>query len=380
MKTFILSAFLITLFSCGTTKSYLQREDEDKSLLSAVRQLNKQSSDTAAMRALPVLYNSVKTTHLNRIASLAQGADLTRWDKVISEYNQLQEAYDAIINSTPAFRLVTPQNFSADLLEAKQQAANEYYALGNSTLDKGGRENAKLAYNYFKRTDRYVPNYAQVRAKMTEALESSVVKVVINPVQDNSYFGGSNWGRAGTGYSNEYFQQTLLQDLQNSNNGAYAARFYTPWQAQTQNIQADWVVDLRLRDLNMPRPSTSSASRNASAQIQIGTDTAHNPVYKNVYATVYVNRASFTASATMEVNIKDLHNNNVISYRTFRNNFTWQEESATYSGDSRALSTRDWELINKTGYREPAKEEVVHELYKKIYPQVKENISYATAW
>ena len=379
MKQFIYGLFLLlVLASCGSNKNYLERNDEDKALQDAVKKLNK-SGDENAVTAIPVLYSKLQTAHLGKIKSLQSGKDLARWDKIISEYNSLQRAYDAIINSAPAFRLVTPQNFNTELLEARQSAAMEYYNAGLDKLNIEGRDNAKRAYNYFKKAGIYVPEYKDSKLKMSEAYESAIVDVIINPVQDNSFFFNSSWGNYGYNYSNEYFQQTLVRELEN-NSTRYPARFYTDWQARRENIQPDWVVDLRLRNIDIPQPTGYTYSRNRSANVQIGTDTAGRPRYQTVYATMNVNRMSFTARAEIDVNIKEVNTGKNISYNSYRDDYRWQEERATYNGDSRALSASDWQMINTTYYNTPRKEDVLNELYRKLYPQVKNNISYAVDW
>lgn len=381
MKKIIQLFTLIILLSACSKKSYLERSNEDKALQDAVKKLTKSQDNEDALGAIPILYSNIQKTHLARIASYRTGKDIGRWDKIISEYDYLQDAYNAIINSTPAFRLVNPQNYSAELLDAKQQGAEENYVAGQTFIDKDGRENAKKAYTYFNKANKLVPGYKDAKAQMNNAYELSIVNVVINPVQDNSYFFNSGWGNSGYNYSNEYFQQTLVRELQNSNNnGRYAARFYTDWEARRDNIQPDWAVDLRLRDMNIPYPNNSNYSRNRSAEVRNGTDTSGKPTYKTVYATLNVQRQSFTANANMEVSITDLHTRKSISYRTYREDYRWQEERASYTGDSRALTSEDWAVINNNNYSTPRREDILSELYRKIYPQVKSNISYTVDW
>ncbi|MCP9749522.1 hypothetical protein, partial [Ferruginibacter sp. HRS2-29] len=186
---------------------------------------------------------------------------------------------------------------------------------------------------------------------------------------------------SGYNYSNEYFQQTLVRELQNSNgNGRYAARFYTDWEARRENVQPDWAVDLRLRDLNIPYPVSNTYSRSRSAEVRNGTDTSGKPIYKTVYATLNVQRSSFTANANMEMTITDVRTRKNISYKNYREDYRWQEERASYTGDSRALSSDDWALINNNNYNTPRREDILSELYRKIYPQVKSNISYTVDW
>jgi len=63
----------------------------------------------------------------------------------------LQKAYNRIINSSAAFKLVTPQNFSAELFEAKDSASWYYYNAGTSLLNTKKRSELKKAYNYFEK-------------------------------------------------------------------------------------------------------------------------------------------------------------------------------------------------------------------------------------
>lgn len=380
MKIFI--PFLVTvglLISCAGSKNYLERSDADRALQDAVKKLNKSNSDENASKALPVLYAAITENHLAKIQSYASSKEPGRWDKIISEYQYLQNAYDAIINSTTAFKLVNPKSYSTELLDTKLAAAEEYYAYGNSFFIKAGRDNAKKAYANFKKAEKYIPGFRDAKTNMEQAYKNAIVNVVINPIQDNSFFFNSGWGNSGYNYSNEYFQQTLVRELEN-NSDRYPARFYTEWEARRDNIKPDWVIDLRLRNMDIPYPLTNSYSRNVSAQVQAGTDTSGKPVYNTVHATLNITRMSFTARADMEVNIKDITNGKNISYRSFRDDYRWEQEKGNYTGDSRALSNRDWQLINNANYYAPRKEEVLNELYRKIYPQVKNEIIYAVDW
>ena len=199
-------------------------------------------------------------------------------------------------------------------------------------------------------------------------------------MQDNSFFFNTGWGNYGYNYSNEYFQQTLVRELGGKYSSRYPAKFYTDWEARRDNVQPDWVVDLTLRNIDIPRPYTNNYTRNVSKQIEAGRDTSGRIIYQNVYATINITQQSFTASAQLDVNITDAVSRRNISYNTYRDDYRWQQEYATYSGDSRALSSNDWSLINNRNYNEPRKEDVLNELYRKIYPQVKNRISYSVDW
>src|SRR4030095_10085726 len=145
---------------------------------------------------------------------------------------------------------------------------------GDDYLSGNTREDDRKAYAAFKKAVSFVKDYKDSKAKMDEAYNASIVNVVINPIQDNSIFFNTGWGNMGYNYSNEYFQQNLVRDLGGKYATRYPARFYTDWEARSENVEPDWVVDLTLRNIDIPRPSRSNYSRSRTKQIQIGTDTS----------------------------------------------------------------------------------------------------------
>ena len=382
MKKFILPLLtILILAACGSSKNYLERNDPDKALQDVVKRLAKDNSDADALAALPVLYATIKADRLAKIKSYGSTKDAATFDNTIKQYEALQNAYDAIINNTTAFKLVNPQYFGTELLETKQAAAEFSYTSAEGFLVKQNREDARRAYSLFKRADKYVPGFKESRAKMNQAFEASVINVLINRIEDNSYFFNSGWGNTGYNYSNQYFQESLVRDLQNTNSyNRYAARFFTDWDARRENVQPDWVVNLQLRDMNIPYPTTYNYQRQASADVQDGRDTSGKPIYRRVYATINVRRQSFDARAALEMNIRDVKTNRNISYRNFSNNYRWQEETATYTGDRRALSSNDWAMVNNNNFNNPRREDVLEDLYRKIYPQVKNEITNQVDW
>jgi len=372
----LLSVSLL-LTSCQK-KNYLDRANEDKALADAIKQLNKDETDSKALDAIPVLYARIRENRLSAIESSRNSRDLGRWDKIISHYEALQEAYDAINSSPAARKLVSADNVSETLISEKQQAAAAYYEAGIDNLDRGGRDLTRKAYNYFKKADRFVPNYKDSRHKMEEAFGLAMVKVLVNPVQDNSFFVNNGWGW-GPGYSQEYFQQTLLRELNNLGD-RFPAKFYAHWEVSRDRIDANWVIDLVLRNMEVPQPFSRQYTRRVSKQVQVGTDTSGRPVYDNVSATLYITRMSFTAQANMEVRVVDFNNNKNIGYRNFREEYRWEEERARYTGNSQALSPSDWQLINRNSFNTPRQEDIVRELYRRLYPSVKNYIRQVSDW
>ncbi len=371
---------LLVFSACKTSKDYLSRPDEDKTLYDVVKALSKHPNDSNALKSLPVLYPLAEQRHLNKINTYNTYKEVARWDKVIDEYGILQKMYEAISNDGTASRLVKATNYQQSISGSKQLAAEEYYQEANVFLTKPGRDDAKKAYTYFKKADKWIPGYKDAKAKMEEAYQNAIVNVIINPVQDNSFFFNTGWGNTGYDYSNEYFQQTLVRELGGTNSSRYPAKFYTEWEARRDNVNPDWVVELTLRNLDIPRPTNYTYSHNASQQIEVDRDSSGHPTYQTVSATVFITRQSFTARGELQVEITDVLTRKIISTNIYRDDYSWQEEHASYNGDSRALNGSDLALVNNNRFNEPNKEEVLSELYRRIYPQVKNGISYAVDW
>lgn len=362
---FILSSIA---FACSSKKGFLERSNSDKALQDAVKKLNKNPDDQEATAAIPQLYKMIQIKHLDKIKAINLSQQFNKWDDLLNEYQSLQEAYNCIINSVPAYKLVTPESYTTKIYEIKDQGATAYYDQGMAYFNQTGRANAIAAYKAFKQTEKFVLGFRDVNEKLQQAFQKATVTVVISPVQTNGNIFNTGWANSANNYSNQYFQQNLLNEL-NTNN-IHPAVFYSSKEAQKVNINPDWTVDFVLKSLDIPNPSTTYSSRRVSTSIQIGTDTSGRPVYNTVYATINTTTSSFVAKGNMDMSINDLGLNKNILRRSFLQEYKWVQETATFSGDKRALSNSDWNIINNSGANAPRKEEVLVEIYKKIYPSV----------
>ena len=377
MKKIIPAIAVLFLFaSCKTSKDYLLRSNEDKTLYDVVKQLNKHADDENASKALAEVYTQVQQKHLDKIETYKSYTDLNRWDKISAEYNMLQNMYEAITNSDAAAKLIKANSYQKQIDSVKQAAAEDYYQIGLSYLQRHSRDDAKLAYSTFKKAGKWVNNYKDIKAKMDFAYENAIVNVLINPVQDNSVFISSGWNN---NFSSDYLSQNLVRDLGGKYASQYPARFYTERETNRNDIQPDWVVDLTLREMDIPRPTFYNYSRNLSKQIETGRDTSGRIIYQTVYATLNIQKQSFNARAQMDINITEVATRKNILYNSYSDTYNWQQEVASYSGDSRALSSNDWTLVNNR-YNQPSKEDIMNELYRGIYPQIKNRISNAANW
>jgi hypothetical protein len=374
-------SILLVFASCKISKDYLSKSDEDRTFFDVVKAINKKRTSADAVNALPFVYQNVKAKHLKKIQNYAGSNDIVYLDKTIEEFAFLQKMYNAINNSSACNNILAATNFEKELFAAKQQGAEAYYILGDEFLNKPGKDNAKKAYAYFKKSDRLINGYKNTFAKMAEAYQLSTLLVLINPIQDQSFTFNTGWGRNNYNYNNEYFQQSLVRELGGQYGTVYNAKFYSDWEIGRSNIQPDWMVDLILRNIDFSTPINYSSNKQVSNKVEDGKDSSGRILYKTVYATMHINTKSFGANVEMEVNITDIATRGNIGFNRYRENYSWTQETANYSGDSRALSNTDWDLINNNrNNRVPEKQEVINELYRKVFPQVKNKIAFLVQW
>lgn len=378
MKKYIylyLSIITLIFISCGSANR-ISKTSEDKALLSVLKKLDKDPSSSELKTTITHLYNEAAKSHLDKIEVFNTLTEADRWDKIIKEYEALKNLSYVISSSATAVKLVNAPSYIPELQTAKQNGAEAYYTLGITEMNNSDKQSARNAYYAFKRANEFVPGYKDVPQQIKITYQNSIVKVVINPVSDNTYFYNSmGWNNYGNNFNNDYFQRSLVNDLGGNYNKNSLALFYTDWEARRQSIRPDWEVNLTWIYLNIPQPLTNQYSRNVSRQIETGRDTSGKVYYQTVTATLFIIKKYFTASGDMELSITDSNNGKNITSNRYSDQFDWQEEYATYRGDSRALSSNDYALLNNNNYQVPRKEEILDQLSQRIYPQVKSRIA-----
>ena len=370
----------IILVSCSTSQKFQASSKEDKPLFAAINELNKRPNNAKAQKDLQGFYQASVDRHEDAIAVYKNSDDERRWDKIIHELNALQNIYTSISLTPGTAALVKPKNYLQELQDVKEQAASDYYDEGNALLSKEGRDNSLAAYNAFKKADKYVKGYRDVETLLTNSYERSVINVVINPIEDNNIFftGGNRWG-SDFSYRAEDYQQSLVRELGGRNGNSSAVRFFTDRDAYRERLEADWVVDVAWRDIDPIRSTPYQYNRQASKNVQIGTDTAGKPVYKTVHATVYITQRSYSVRGDLDYRITDVQTKSNIDYGVLRDDVNWTESYATYSGDSRALSQEDWYMINnRNDLNNPSRGDILNSLMRKMYPDLRRRIQQAT--
>jgi hypothetical protein len=389
MKKFTpLFIFIVILNSCSSSKNYVATKNKDNALQKDVQKLNKDATNITAIKSIPILYKEIQQAHLAKIKSYSSYKDSSHWNIMIAEYDALQDAYNTIINSPAALKLATPTNYNSDLQKTKEIAAEHFYELAQSRLEKPGRDNAKGAYDNFKIADNYMPAYKDTKSKISIAYGRAVINIVIDSLNDNSYFASSKWGEPGYDLSNEFFQKKLKADLENASlNNKYPIVFYIKDEAQKSNVRIDWLVTLNLIDLNITSPKNSSftipsySNQTFAENTVHSTDNSFGPVEQPPYRIYNYTSGNITTVSTdflgstkmkISVGIKNVTTERDIILKTFKAKIQLHQDDEYYDN---GLAPVQFSNLNNPQEQELAA--ILKSIYTRIYSQVKDNISLA---
>ena len=373
-----ISLAVVLLSSCGGRK-FQASYTEDKPLYAAINELVKHPNNIKAQNDLKELYALSVERHEQAVAVYSTSTDERRWDKMLNELNALQQMYTNAQSIPALLKLVQPKNYLQELQDIREEAAGYFYNKGTGLLAANSREQSLRANEAFRIANSYVNGYKDAKELIAQSYEQSVVNVIINRIEDDNLF-FNTWGNTGFRYRPEDYQESLVRELGGRNANIVPARFYTDRDADRENIDGDWTVDVRWRNIDADGSVPYRFNREVSRSIEIGKDTAGKPVYKMVHATLHITRRTFTVNGALDYRVNDIVNNKNIDQGLLTQNLSWDDSYATYTGDSRALDNNDWLLVrNRNSNFGPSKEEILNTLMKRIYPDLRRRLEQAAS-
>jgi hypothetical protein len=316
------------------------------------------------MRALlQSAYRYAVNDHENRIHQLSSNTNDLKWEWIYSEYASLQKLNEAIHRSPEALAIVNPADYSSYLHTYADKAADTRFQRGMMWMDKNDKLSFRNAYNEFEVALQYRPGDLTFIERRDEAYENAVVNVVVMPMENDRYrFSAYN------SYEITNFENDLLRQLQ-YNTGNQFVKFYSSWDADSRNIRADQFVDFRFSTFDIGRTRDERSTREASKDIVVK-ETVYRPdsvvkEYKKVFAKITTTKRTMLSEGNLQINVRDasgrwLWNDDV------RGNHSWCTEFSTYTGDERALSDSDKQLVNRSQDYPPHEDEITRCIINEI--------------
>jgi hypothetical protein len=359
---FYFIALLALVVSCKTASKLYQKGNYEEAVELAAKKLQKDPGDPKLLEVLQQSYKYAVEDHESNIRTSSQSKNELKWEWIYNDYASLQRMYEVIRRSPGVYQIVKPTDYSSFLITYAQKAGDVRHDRGLGLMLKNDKQSYRQAYREFKTALVFKPGDRDVMEKMKEAYDQAVVNVVILPM-NNRGFRYSNYQ-----YRNGNFEESLIRSLR-YNTGNEFVKFYSEWDARLNNIRADEIVDVRFSHINIGGYHDNRSTRQVSKDVVIK-EIVYRPdsvvkEYGKVYADITTVRRTMRSEGLMQVNIRD-GNGRFLWNDQYRSDHSWSTEFASYTGDTRALSDSDRQLINKQADNPPHEDEILRCLMEKI--------------
>jgi tetratricopeptide (TPR) repeat protein len=356
--SFLFATAFIFMLGCKSASKLYQKGDYDQAVEVAVKKLQKRPNDDQMKVLLQDAYHYAVDDHESRISDFSNSTSDLKWESMYNEYASLQRLYEAIRRAPELNNIVNPLDYSSYLATYGEKASDVHYELAMRWMDQADKQSYRSAYREFQTALAFKPNDIDIRQKMNEAYEAAVIHVVVMPIEQYNYSYSS--------FELRNFEDDIVRNLQNQANNGFV-KFYSGWNAGS--IEPDQVIEMHFNNLNIGRIQDQRNSKQVSKEVVIKEIVYHTDSvvkeYGRVNATITTVRRTMYSEGNLSLSIRDasghwLWNDN------FRGDHQWATEFATYTGDERALSSEDKNLVNRREQYPPAKEEIVREITRQI--------------
>jgi hypothetical protein len=146
-------------------------------------------------------------------------------------------------------------------------------------------------------------------------------------------------------------------------------RFYTEWEARSNRVEPDQVMELALGRIYLGQPFDRSNRREVTKRVVVK-ETVYKPdsvvkEYTTVRAQVTTTQRTMLSEGELYITLRDI-NGRIIWDDRFTGQHQWRTQFATFTGDERALSESDRSEINQRDNTMPQEDQVLEELFRQI--------------
>jgi|GEM_PF-1066146 len=367
-----LLAFLVSiLFICGCGPSNSLKNfytSEDKTFFDLLDKLKKNPNDATLQSSVRTNYENILATKSRSISDIeSQMGAGDKYKRMLTELQILQQIRETILKQPTATAVIPqPKDFTKEIQDAKYNGAKDYYAIGMDYLQGNTREDAQKAYSALSDAYDLYPTYLDVAKQLAIAKDLATIKVVVSKVDYYS----NGWSYYG--FDKDYLQWRMVSDL---NAGSYPnTRFFSDLEAGNTNLKPDFIVDLRYSSFSLGNMRVDRQTIKRSKQIPDPTPQPRGAdgktpeqKYITVTATLTVTRQYANSRGVLQCRIYEVATNRNILYDNFSGQSNWVNQYGSYSGDQRALSQDDLNIINNRSQNAPDRYEIAKQIIDQSY-------------
>lgn len=363
LYTLLFTGISLLAISCKTASKMYEKGNYDEAVELAAKKLQKDPDDPKLLNIIQSSYRYAVNDHESRISDYAQSNNELKWEWMYNEYVSLQRMYDAIYKVPAVYNLVKPMNYSSYIITYSEKAGDVRYDRGLAFMQRYDKQSYRNAYREFQAALRFKPGNRDATLKMSEAYEYAVTNVVVLPMQQQGGYVYSSYTIGGNNLDDQ-----LIRNLQYSSGNEFV-RFYSAWDARSQNIRVDQEMEMRMAQVNIGRYIDNQSRRRVTKEIVVK-EIVYKPdsivrEYAKINANIITTRRTLHSDATLRITVRDENGNRAWS-DDISSSYNWSTEFSTFTGDERALSESDKQLVNRRKDFPPGENEIIRCMLEEI--------------
>ncbi len=253
----ILLISALCIAGCESSRTALRKGHYDLAVSKAVKKLGKNPADQKQLSVLGEAFKKVQQSDLDRIIFLKKEGSPDSWDDIFNIYSKIKGRQQLVktlpeqLISSLGLQLI---NCDEELIQAKQKAAEYFYAHALALLEKPGRNSARQAYSDLERVKSYYNNFRETDALMAKALEQGTSNVLFRMKNQSHVI-------LPAGFEEELTKISLYELNQKW------TKYYT---AEQKNMAYDYIILVNMKVIDVSPESIKETHYTESKEIQDG--------------------------------------------------------------------------------------------------------------
>ncbi len=381
MKKFILFLFLATfLFSCTSSKKYIQQGRYDLAIKKSVKKLRKKPTNEKEILNLKKAYDLANDRDNQRIKFLKLEGKPDVWDEVFTTFSAMQRRQALVKTVLPLningktinFKIV---DYNQEIISAKKKAAEYFYAHSKKLLERNDKQSARDAYYELKRVKQYYNDYKDVDKLINKALNKGTSYAYLR-VDNKSRF---------------KLSQRFVDDLLNIGTARLNQQWVIYDTRKLKNKNYDYIVSLRINRINVSPEGLKEKHYEETKEINDGweyvldshgnvmKDSLGNdikkPKHKTIRCKVIEVYQHKTATIFASIDYIDIKSKQILLSKKVSADNIFEYASATALGDVRALRPETKKIVGRLPAPFPRDMDMINEA-EKVLKRTIENALY----
>lgn len=364
-KQFILTVFIAFFFlsACTSSKQQFEKGNYEKAVALSIKKLRKKPDNSKQKNILKAAYQYAVQVSEEKIKQHQQSTDRFKWDRVIKQYQKMQQLYTDLLQCPACLSIVSPVDLQNELNQALAQGAQIYVEEGQKALATKEKEGGRLAYRHFAQAKAYQNDYGNIDLMLNEARIQGTEIIGLSRIPVSSKVLELNTA---------FFLQQLTQALNDLN--YFFAVFAPLEQLVAQNQQADQVVDLSFDDYYIGQTYIKEVRESlVRDSVKVGevTDSLGTKyaVYGEVKADLQRFEKTIESGGLLNIAIVEPNSRSVLFQQKIPSTTIWENNWASYQGDKRALTKEELALTQEKELLPPPPQELFYSFTRPLFDQ-----------